>query len=187
MDSPEPLPESDEPIEVLLRPMVAGDINLVSNSWLKNNRKSWASRGVRDDVYYAGHHKILERLIARSAVMVACDPAKPDRVYGWLCGEFVNNFLVLHYVWVRDTYKHRHDRRMPTRMRERGDTSGRPGLGLGTLMLERMLDGAPGGRARLRGLVTTHSTASGDAWLKALHEDARLEHYFVYNPYLLNT
>lgn len=180
------IPEEPEVFEVLLRPMVAGDINLVSNSWLKNNRKAWSSRGIRDDIYYGNHHKVLEKLIRRSAVMVACSPADPSIVYGWLCGEFVANHLVLHYVYVKDAYKFKFSRNVPKRFRERGaPVEQRHGLGLGTMMLNRMLDGHPGGRMACRGIVTTHSTASGDQWLKALYDNCRLEHEFVYNPYFL--
>lgn len=186
--------------EILLRPMGQGDINFVTNSWLKNNRKGFFARGVGDDIYYNQHHKILERLVGGlrdpndpskylvepSIVMMACDPRDPSVLYGYLCGQFVNNFLVLHYVYVKDRYKFRYDKNKAPRLGLRGmegPLEQREGYGIGTMMLEKMLSSV--NRANLRGIVYTHETYAGQGWLEHLYDTCRLEFKPVYNPYFL--
>lgn len=59
-------------------------------------------RGVPDRIYYYQHHKVLEEVIPRSIVLVACADDNPDQILGWICAETVNGpALVIHYVYVK--------------------------------------------------------------------------------------
>jgi hypothetical protein len=82
-----------------LRPYAApGDEPLVYSSWI---------RQVADLPPLAGtdpreHRDVIGALLARSLVLVACNPACPDQVYGYVCAEPPD---ALHFVYVRNTWR----------------------------------------------------------------------------------
>ncbi len=158
-------------LEVLLRPMRREDINLVTNSWMKNARKCYAYKGVPSSVYDKQHHRVIARLIPKTVMVIACDPAAPDRIYGWTCAEIIDNFLILHYVWVRSGLKRLYNHEEG----ERGKS-----MGVGNAMLQKLLE-----QPHLKGLVYTHETQSGKYWLQHLRDTDRLPFDPIYNPYQL--
>lgn len=160
----------DNDLKVLLRPMRREDIPLVTNSWMKNARKCYAYKGCPSAVYDKQHHRIIARLIPRCVMIIACNERDPSEIYGWTCAEVIDNFLVVHYVWVRERLKSRHDL----------NQEGRKGFGVGTMMLQPLLK-----HPHLRGLVYTEETQAGKYWLQHLHETGRLQWEPVYNPFQL--
>lgn len=55
--------------------------------------------------YYSEHHKVIERLLKTCTVHVACDEANVDDIYGYGCSEMVDNIFVLHFLYVKHTYR----------------------------------------------------------------------------------
>lgn len=165
--------EPEGEIEVMLRAVGMGDLKLITNSWLENGRKMFFCKGVPNSIYYYQHHKILEQLIRRSVVIVGCNPDDPDEIYSWLCAEVIDNVLVVHYIWVRDRLKTHAGKHGPHR----------PGNGIGTLMMEKLLDY----EEHLRGVVYTHETEQGRKFMQALYAKGILPFEPQYNPYLLFT
>lgn len=86
---------------LLVRRASKPDLRFITSSWLKSNRDAPMVQGIPNTVYYHYHHKILEELIPRSLVLVACDPEDTGYIYGWACAEVVDTALVVHYVYVR--------------------------------------------------------------------------------------
>lgn len=97
---------SEDPVVQLeLRPMLPSDRNLVTNSWVK----SYASKS-RDAREYEGaakgsfaddYYPIVNDLLARSVVTVACLKMDPDAVVGWMAFEGET----LHYVLVKPRWR----------------------------------------------------------------------------------
>lgn len=88
--------------EIVLRKATRADIQFITSGWLKSFRNAPFVRGVPNSVYYYYHHKILEELLPRSQVMVACNEADPNQLLGFVCAEVLDNsVLVLHYVYVK--------------------------------------------------------------------------------------
>jgi len=54
------------------------------------------------DVYWSrfGHVGLVEDLLERNAVIVACLPTDPSFVYGWACVG-----TALHYIWVKRDWR----------------------------------------------------------------------------------
>jgi GNAT superfamily N-acetyltransferase len=90
---------------VLLRPIEQGDLHLVLSSWLRSNRDGPIARLLPDSVYYAEEKSIVTALVQRVPVVVACNPELRDSVYGWLCGERLEGRLVVHFIYVRHSWR----------------------------------------------------------------------------------
>ena len=148
----------------LLRPAVKGDLPFLLNSWLNCHRHSYHVRGVDGPVYYEGQRRIVEALLKRALVMVACDKVDPDTIFGWCCSEVVNQDLVVHFVYIRSAFQDH---------------------GLGTLLVQEVLSMEP----NTERLVYTHQTKAGRSWADKMAErapegpDGQLK--VVYDPFLL--
>ena len=94
-----------EPLAIHVRLAGQDDIAFVSNSWLKSYRDADAVAGCPNRVYFPWQHRVLERLIPRAALLVACLDSDPSKIAGWCCYERQSGAIVLHYVYVKG--KHR--------------------------------------------------------------------------------
>jgi hypothetical protein len=90
---------------IAIREFTSSDIGFVFNSWLKSFRSSYFAKGIPNSVYFSGHHKLIEHLIQNSRVVIACDPADTKNIYGYICASTVQGILVVHYVYVKHTFR----------------------------------------------------------------------------------
>jgi GNAT superfamily N-acetyltransferase len=98
-----------------IRIMEPGDVNFVLNSWMKSNRDSSTYRHVPSAKYFGEHERRIKRLqgdIVRqhlegglADIAVAYDPEKPGDIFGWACAQNDFNTPVLHYVYVKESYR----------------------------------------------------------------------------------
>lgn len=88
-------------LPIHLRAADSGDLSLIFSSWLRTFARSFEVADIAPKVYYARKHTQIERLIARGAVLVACNPDDHVQVYGWACTEGG----AVHYVCVKPTYQ----------------------------------------------------------------------------------
>src|SRR4051794_27887930 len=76
-------PVTTEPIETpkaAYRPATEGDLPFIRNSWLQTYLHSPLCFGVHRDVYYPAYRAIINDILSRSAVTMACDPDDPDHL-----------------------------------------------------------------------------------------------------------
>jgi len=97
--------KEQEKLVVKIRPALEGDVAFVFNSWLKSFRNTGLSRSVQNEVYFSEQHKLIERLLKESTTVVACNPTKPEDIFGWACFQWVDGIFVLHYVYVKHLYR----------------------------------------------------------------------------------
>ncbi len=90
---------------VRIRPASEGDINFIFSSWLKSYRDSFFANCISTTVYYAEHHKVVERLLKSCEVYVACSDTDISELYGFICGERVDGILVIHYTYVKHNFR----------------------------------------------------------------------------------
>jgi GNAT superfamily N-acetyltransferase len=90
---------------VRIRKATEADVAFIFSSWLKSMRNSGYSYGVPNVTFYAEHHKVLERLLKSCEVYVACDEANVADIYGYICAERVDGFFVMHFAYVKHTYR----------------------------------------------------------------------------------
>jgi GNAT superfamily N-acetyltransferase len=80
------------------------DEGLVLASWARQIRKLPPFRQVSGEEFKA-HTLRLERLLQRCPPVIACEPKHPEQVFGWVCAELQGDDRVLHFVYVRNTWR----------------------------------------------------------------------------------
>ncbi len=90
----------------MIRNFTSDDIGFVFNSWLKSYRNSVFARDVSNTIYFASHHKILEEIAKRGTIRIACNPKDVSQIYGYIAAEFLEGIFVLHYVYIKQPYRH---------------------------------------------------------------------------------
>lgn len=161
------LPCGAGPMRVVFRPLVRTDRGFFANNYLKSFQRADAARGISSRTYFYFQHRVLERLFARSKVIIACDEADPDQLYGFAFYEQIDDTCVLHYVYVR---------------------GGRRQLGVGSALLNEVTRACEVDPATppLRALVWTHRTKGFDRWIRRHAGRAGHGLAMLYNPYLID-
>jgi len=91
--------------QVSIRPASEADIGFIFNSWLKSYKQSSFAKYVPNPVYFDHHHKAIELLLKRSKVLVACNPADNNQIYGYLVHETVQETSVVHYCYTKEAFR----------------------------------------------------------------------------------
>jgi predicted GNAT family acetyltransferase len=60
---------------------------------------------VDNTIYFSEHHKLVEKLLKRSTTVIAVDPNDPATIYGYLTYERLEGILVVHYSYVKHTFR----------------------------------------------------------------------------------
>lgn len=78
----------------------------ILNSWLKSYRKeSVYGREITAEVFYSNHKDVVLELLARSKVLVVCNPEYEAQVYGYAVYETRGDAIVIHFVYVKAPYR----------------------------------------------------------------------------------
>lgn len=137
------------------------DIPFLTDSWLKSFQGSYHVKKLPAWLYRQQHHKIVTQLLARSLVLVACDEAAPNVIWGWTCAEMINDTLVVHYTYVKEAFR---------------------GFGIASKLIAELL-----AHETPEALVYTHDTKSANSFLDGLRGNGTLNPGLptAYNFYLL--
>lgn len=85
-----------------IRPMEASDRSFVLATWLNNYKhESYFAARISDKVFFRHHHDVVERLLARSRVLIACDPGDANEIVGYIVWEPG----VLHWCYVKKAFR----------------------------------------------------------------------------------
>lgn len=88
-----------------LREGTAEDHNFIYSSWLKSHREAEANRHLPNEVYYGNHKKVVQRILPASKIIVACDAASPEHIFGYAVYDIVGGVVILHYIYVKSPYR----------------------------------------------------------------------------------
>lgn len=161
----------NDPTGVYVRFANPSDINFITSSWLKSFRDGYFNGTVSNRVYYNQHHKILESLVPRASVLVACNAEQPDQIFGWICFEVLDRHLVLHYLYVKDAFRQ---------------------IGMAQKLFDFVMDSQELDLIKNRVLTThqteksknfIHGSRSGKPSYEERHKERPIE--WLYNPYML--
>lgn len=148
----------------LIRPAHAADVPFILDSWLNSFRHAYHTRGMDGPVYFQEQRRVVETLLRRCSVLVACDSGEPSSVWGYAVGEEIDSYLVVHFVYVRAGFQDH---------------------GIGTDLMKAFLAASPHTVA----LVYTHQTKAGRRWAEKMAPRAPERNGapvpVVYNPYLM--
>lgn len=92
-------------IPISIRDGQEGDVPFIFSSWLKSFRVGLVCKHVDNTIYFTEHHKVAERIMKRATVKIATDPADPATIYGYLVYERIDGILVVHYAYVKHTFR----------------------------------------------------------------------------------
>ena len=87
-------------IDLNIRLATSKDLPFIFSSWLESYRKD---SGVRTTVYFREHHKVLERLLARSVILIATPIDDPDLIAAYIVYEAPD---ALHWIYTRHSMRH---------------------------------------------------------------------------------
>ena len=90
---------------VRLRTLIDDDLPFLFSSWLKSYRSSHFAEKITNTIYFEDHHKVIERIIKNSKVLIACNPADPSQLYGYSVATEEGGVLVLHFLYVKHTFR----------------------------------------------------------------------------------
>jgi hypothetical protein len=103
--SPDPTKSGTSASAFKLRAATQADVAFIFNSWLKSFKNANAVRGILPPVYFEFQHKVIEALLQRANVQVACNPAAENEIWGYAVYETVEGVSVLHYAYVKELYR----------------------------------------------------------------------------------
>ena len=92
-------------LPIKIRPANEEDVAFIFNSWLKSFRSSPFARVLSNEIYFAGHHKLIEKVLRRSQVSVVCNVDDSSQIFGYSVTERITGVLVIHYIYVKDSYR----------------------------------------------------------------------------------
>lgn len=93
-------------VSVKIRPALEADVAFIFSTWLRSYRDSVFAANISTTVYYAEHHKVVEKLLKSSEVYVACAADDISELYGYICAQKVDGILVVHYAYVKHSFRH---------------------------------------------------------------------------------
>lgn len=154
---------SNHPVQI--RGATNNDAGFIFDTWLNSFRRSHHTRGIEGPVYYDEQRRIIETLLPRCSVLMACDSKYPTSLFGYAVAEIIDNLLVLHWVYMREALRDH---------------------GIGTQLVKTYLDAEPG----LAAIIYTHQTKAGRKWDEKMRERAPMTEHngrmpVIYNPYLM--
>lgn len=94
-----------EQLPIRLRAGLEADAPFIFNSWLKSYRFGDLAKHCDNSVYFAEQHKLIETLLKRCKTLVACGDKDAGEIYGYIVYEQVEGLLVIHYCYVKHTFR----------------------------------------------------------------------------------
>lgn len=92
-------------LPIRIRRATDGDVSFIFSSWLKSYRTALVNKNIPSEVYFTEHHKVIEDLLKTCEVLIACNEKDATDIYGYICAERVDGIFVVHYIYVKHTYR----------------------------------------------------------------------------------
>jgi ribosomal protein S18 acetylase RimI-like enzyme len=93
-------------LPVKIRAVNQQDVPFIFNSWLKSFRETgYLCNPVSNTIYFENHHKLIQKILQRATVYVACDEKYPDQIFGYIVAEKIEGVFVLHYVYIKHNFR----------------------------------------------------------------------------------
>lgn len=94
-----------KPSEIYVRDAQESDLAFIFSSWLKSYRGGFQSHMIENTIYYTEQHKLIERLLQRCTVQIACNPATPEDIFGYVVHERIDGIFVLHCAYIKHPFR----------------------------------------------------------------------------------
>jgi len=83
------------------------DHPFIYSSWLKSFRDSSVIRRVPNSVYFAQHHKLIEKTLTAptTKIVVSVATDDPGQIYGYVVGSYDDTGPILHWVYCKHVFR----------------------------------------------------------------------------------
>lgn len=83
------------------------DKNFIYSTWLQNYKySSYFAKRIKPHVFFTGHQKIIDHLIAKPIkVLIACPKNDDETICGYIAYEFKNDKPILHFIFIKEAFR----------------------------------------------------------------------------------
>lgn len=86
-------------MKILLRQADESDLSFIYSSWLKSYKNT--QKHVDTDIYFKGQHKLIEKILNVSNVIIVCPEDDTETIIGYI----VYRDDKLHWIYVKSVYR----------------------------------------------------------------------------------
>ena len=90
---------------IRLRKANQEDVGFIFNAWLKSYKYSLFAKNVTNTVYFAEHHKVIERLLKNFETIIACNDEDPSQIYGFINAGRIDGIFCVNYIYVKQAFR----------------------------------------------------------------------------------
>ncbi len=94
---------------LVYRPYKENDIPFIRSSWANSYYKGVSKhKSISPNEFHNYHRQIINRFFERSqaTVIIVHHESEPDLIIGWIAVELISTHLIIHYVYIKNTFKH---------------------------------------------------------------------------------
>lgn len=94
--------------EWAIRPAVGNDLNFIYSTWLNSYRHaSRLGSSMRKSVFFKEYYGVLDDILARAKVLVACLPEEPTVILAFFVYEHRNHpeLSIIHYAFTKESFR----------------------------------------------------------------------------------
>lgn len=89
--------------DILIRKFKEEDKAFIMSTWLRSYKhNSFFTKKLTNTVYYKYHHDIINRILARADILIACDTQSPETIFGYAVFEEPG---IVHYAYVKKAFR----------------------------------------------------------------------------------
>lgn len=94
---------------LVYRPYYENDIAFIRSSWSNSYFKGCRHhKTVTPEEFHKFHRPLIDRFFDRptATIIVVHGESEPDTIIGWIAVEILSTHLLIHYVYIKNTFKH---------------------------------------------------------------------------------
>ena len=89
-------------MEIRIRGAIPSDINFIYATWLRSYRYgSTTGRSVQNTIFFPEYNKVIDNLLSKSTVLVACLDTDNEVIFGYL----VYEANTIHYCFIKESFR----------------------------------------------------------------------------------
>ncbi len=93
----------EDALPIHIRGALPTDESIIYATWLNSLYCVEPFRRLPKDYFMAAHHALIQSLLTRSQVLIACDPNDPDQIYGYCVCSLGDG--VLHWIFTKKDFR----------------------------------------------------------------------------------
>lgn len=93
-------------VKFSVREKTKADEPYILNAWIRSARDYAPYRSVRSEVFFPLQQAIINKILARSNVVIACHQEEPEQIFGFIVYEILHDeYCVIHWINVKQPFR----------------------------------------------------------------------------------